>query len=54
MQPATKLFASNRPGGYGGEDLYWFRLPEKIRPRAVTYMKGRIFDVAYNSFRGFI
>ncbi len=40
------FFASNRPGGYGGEDLYWFELPEKIRPRAVTYMKGRIFDVA--------
>lgn len=40
------FFASNRPGGYGGNDLYWFELPEEIRPRAVTYMKGRIFDAA--------
>ena len=40
----TAFFASNRKGGFGGLDLYSFELPEKARPLAVTYMKGRIFD----------
>ncbi len=40
------FFSSNRPGGYGNEDLYWFELPRELQPRAVTYMKGRIFDAS--------
>ncbi len=42
------FFSSNRPGGFGNEDLYWFEMPKEIRPQAVTYMKGRIFDATDN------
>ena len=35
---------SNREGGYGDLDLYYFDLPRKFRPLPVTYMKGTLFD----------
>lgn len=38
------LFASNRDGGFGGLDLYSFKLHEKVRPDAVTYVKGIVRD----------
>ena len=38
------FYSSDRAGGYGKDDLYWFNLPETLRPQSVTYMKGRIFD----------
>ena len=37
-------FSSNKKGGYGGTDLYWFELPESVRPLPVTYFKGKILD----------
>ena len=37
-------FASNRKGGAGGLDLYYFELPEDLRPELVTYMKGKVYD----------
>ena len=37
-------FASNRVGGYGDLDLYYFKLDEKFRPQPLTYMKGKVFD----------
>lgn len=37
-------FASDREGGFGGLDLYSFELDPKLRPQAVTYMKGKVFD----------
>lgn len=37
-------FASDRPGGKGGLDLYQFPLDESLRPKVVTYMKGKVFD----------
>jgi len=37
-------FASDRKGGYGRLDLYSFEVYEKIRPIAVNYFKGIIFD----------
>lgn len=37
-------FSSNKKGGFGGMDLYWFELDESIRPQSVTYLKGRVFD----------
>jgi outer membrane protein OmpA-like peptidoglycan-associated protein len=37
-------FASNRPGGFGGLDLYQFELPKHLRPELVTYMKGKVYD----------
>ena len=38
------FFASDRPGGKGGDDLYQFNLYEKARPQPVTYMKGKVYD----------
>ena len=39
------FIATNKKGGFGGLDLYWFELPEVLRPKpSVTYFKGRIFD----------
>jgi outer membrane protein OmpA-like peptidoglycan-associated protein len=37
-------FSSDKEGGFGGMDLYWFELDESIRPQSVTYLKGRVFD----------
>ncbi|MBL7933520.1 MAG: PD40 domain-containing protein, partial [Bacteroidia bacterium] len=38
------LFASDRPGGQGGVDLYQFEMPTDIRPEKITYVKGKIYD----------
>lgn len=38
-------FASNRPEGFGGLDLYQFSLPEAMRPQPVSYMKGKVYDI---------
>lgn len=41
-------FSSNRPGGYGGMDIYYFKLYEKARPHPVTYLKGKVLDAFSN------
>jgi outer membrane protein OmpA-like peptidoglycan-associated protein len=38
------FFASDKAGGSGGFDIYSFEMPEKLRPAAVTYVKGRVYD----------
>ncbi len=38
------LFASERPGGMGGLDLYQFKLPEFARPMRVSYVEGVVSD----------
>lgn len=38
------FFSSNNFDGFGGFDIYSFPLPEKIRPIAVNYVKGIVFD----------
>ena len=40
------LFASARPGGKGGLDLYRFLLPDFARPKKVSYVAGVITDKA--------
>jgi len=39
-------FASDRPGGKGGLDLYAFELPEFARPQPVTYAKAKVTNAA--------
>jgi len=36
-------FASNREG-YGGKDIFHFILPDELRPDAVSYVAGKVFD----------
>jgi len=38
------FFASNQKEGYGKLDIYFFELPEKMKPKTVTYVKGKVFD----------
>lgn len=37
-------FASDREGGYGGLDLYEFKLPKSIQPNQVSYLSGKVID----------
>lgn len=41
-------FASDRPGGYGGLDIYSFELPPHLRPIRTTYFEGLVYDVNTN------
>lgn len=38
------FYASDMPGGFGKNDIYYFELYEKARPKPVTYVKARVFD----------
>ncbi|WP_225870913.1 OmpA family protein [Pedobacter cryophilus] len=38
------FFSSNNFNGFGGFDIYSFDLPQNIRPSAVNYVKGIVFD----------
>ncbi|MEO5911856.1 MAG: OmpA family protein [Pelobium sp.] len=38
------FFSSNNFNGFGGFDIYSFDLPQNIRPKAVNYVKGVVFD----------
>lgn len=40
----TAYYASERPEGYGGLDIYKFELYPDARPTPVTYLKGKVFD----------
>ncbi|MCD4746863.1 MAG: OmpA family protein [Bacteroidales bacterium] len=37
-------FSSDREGGFGGLDMYFFELYEQVRPKKVNYMKGIVFN----------
>jgi outer membrane protein OmpA-like peptidoglycan-associated protein len=37
-------FASSRPGGFGGLDIYSFKLAGGMKPDPVTYVQGQVFD----------
>lgn len=38
------FFASNREGGFGDLDIYYFIMPEKLRPTKTLYFDGIVFD----------
>lgn len=38
-------FASDKEGGYGKSDIYFFELYAEARPTPVTYMKGLVYDI---------
>jgi outer membrane protein OmpA-like peptidoglycan-associated protein/tetratricopeptide (TPR) repeat protein len=40
----TAYYSSDKDGGYGGVDIYYFDLDERLRPTPVTYIKGKIYD----------
>ncbi|MBC6992857.1 OmpA family protein [Neolewinella lacunae] len=40
----TGYFASDRPGGLGGLDIYSFKLSDKLSGRPITYVAGYVTD----------
>jgi outer membrane protein OmpA-like peptidoglycan-associated protein len=38
------FFASNREGGFGDLDIYYFEMPEHLRPTKTLYFDGLVFD----------
>jgi outer membrane protein OmpA-like peptidoglycan-associated protein len=46
LDGATAYFASNRPGGKGGIDIYQFELHQKVRPQPTTYARAKVRDAA--------
>ena len=38
------FFASDKEGGYGDLDLYYYTLPEHARPAKISYLQGSIYD----------
>jgi outer membrane protein OmpA-like peptidoglycan-associated protein len=40
------FFASDREGGYGGLDIYYFELPESLRPTKTVYFEGIVYDAS--------
>lgn len=38
------FFASNRTGGFGDLDIYYFEMPEHLRPTKTLYFEGLVFD----------
>jgi len=39
------FFASNRDGGYGDLDIYYFVMPEHLRPTRTLYFEGLVYDI---------
>jgi outer membrane protein OmpA-like peptidoglycan-associated protein/tetratricopeptide (TPR) repeat protein len=38
------FFASDRDGGFGNLDIYYFTLPEEMRPTKTLYFEGIVYD----------
>ena len=39
------FFASDREGGFGDLDIYYFEMPENLRPTKTLYFEGIVFDI---------
>lgn len=46
----TAYINSDRPGGIGGVDIYSFELPEQLRPRRATFVRGIVLDSLTRNF----
>ncbi len=44
LDGTTAYYATNRPGGKGGLDIYSFDLPTAARPQPVTYVRAQVRD----------
>lgn len=44
----TGYFASNRPGGEGGMDIYKFQLSDQLHSDPITFVEGRVRDSLLN------
>lgn len=42
----TGYFASDRPGGFGGLDIYSFNVPKNVAPLKTTWLKATVIDSA--------
>jgi outer membrane protein OmpA-like peptidoglycan-associated protein/tetratricopeptide (TPR) repeat protein len=42
------FFASDRAGGFGDLDIYYFELPKHLRPTKTLYFEGVVFDIESN------
>jgi outer membrane protein OmpA-like peptidoglycan-associated protein/tetratricopeptide (TPR) repeat protein len=40
----TAYFSSDKEGGFGMMDIYYFQLAEQNKPALVTYVEGHVFD----------
>jgi len=40
------FFASDRKGGFGDLDIYYFEMPEEFRPTKTLYFEGMVYDVS--------
>ncbi len=40
------FFASDRKGGFGDLDIYYFEIPEEFRPTKTLYFEGMVYDVS--------
>lgn len=43
------FFASDREGGYGDLDIYYFKLPREFQPTTTYYFDGRVYDKVTNN-----
>lgn len=43
------FFASDREGGYGDLDIYYFLMPEHLRPTKTLYFEGIVYDAETNA-----
>lgn len=39
------FFASDREGGFGGLDIYYFIMPEHLKPTKTLYFEGLVYDM---------
>ena len=44
MDGKRAFYSSDREGGFGGSDIYEFELPQAVRPKIATFLRGTVVD----------